>query len=202
MKSENAIVKFALFVILVTVLTSCLVSNTYAKYTTNVEAADTAIVAKWNVSAEEISQNFSIFDVSSIYDTKNADYTGNGVRETDVKTGTTNGIIAPGTWGKFSFTLENTSEVNALYSIDYTVDEAGVYLLWSVDEGATWTDDLADVTDAQLNINSDNSVTVFWKWAYETEADGQTDVTDTALGNSTTDVKPNITIKATFTQID
>ena len=105
MKSENAIVKFALFVILVTVLTSCLVSNTYAKYTTNVEAADTAIVAKWNVSAEEISQNFSIFDVSSIYDTKNADYTGNGVRETDVKTGTTNGIIAPGTWGKFSFTL-------------------------------------------------------------------------------------------------
>lgn len=201
MRSDNAIVKFALFVALVTILTSCLVSNTYAKYTTTVDASDTAIVAKWNVSAEEISQNFSIFDVSSIYDTKDADYT-NGVDDTDVKNGTTDGIIAPGTWGKFAFTLENTSEVNATYTIDYTVDEAGVYLLWSVDGGNTWTDDLEDVTDGTLDVNSDESITVHWKWAFESGADGQTDEADTALGNSTTDIKPSITINATFTQVD
>ncbi|MBQ4633915.1 MAG: hypothetical protein IJB71_01035 [Bacilli bacterium] len=100
-------------------------SNTFAKYTSTITGSDSSVVAKWDVSDGDALANFDIFGISKIYDTNgNTDFTQDGVVDTDVAIGTTDGIIAPGTWGKFSFTLSNNSDVNSLYTVDYTIDEA------------------------------------------------------------------------------
>ncbi len=202
-KGDNRLVKFTLLVLLLTILAMCLVFGTYAKYTTTFSGNDSAVVAKWVVSDGGALANLDIFDVSKIYDTEGTDYA-NGVDDTDVINGTDNGIIAPGTWGFFTYNLSNDSDVTATYEIDYTVDEKGVYLLWSVDGGTTWTDDLADVTATTLNVGEDVDVTVHWKWSFEadTTAAGQTDAADTALGMAAQPASPTMAIKATFTQVD
>lgn len=202
---ENKLRKFIAFVLLITVIAVILMAGTYAKYTKEASGDDTAIVAKWDLGSDFTSDTFNIFDVSKIYDTKGVtDFTQDGTSDTDVKTGTTHGIIAPGTWGKFSYELSNNSQVNATYEVDYTVDEAGVYLLWSTD-GTTWTDDLADVTATSIPMGTtDMQIDLYWKWSFEADskAAGQSDENDTALGEADTLAEPTIDIKVTFTQVD
>lgn len=201
--NNKKMLSFTSIVLLLTLVCVSLVSGTYAKYATTAEGTDTAVVAKWDVSDGDALANFDIFDVSKIYDTEGTtDYTAAGTVDTDVATGTTDGIIAPGTWGKFDFALTNSSDVNATYSIDYTVDEAGVFLQWSTD-GTTWSDDLADVVDAELDKDApDASISVYWKWAFEDGITGQSDTADTALGSADTLARPTVAVKVTFTQVD
>ena len=209
MKSDNKLLKFTTFVLLITIVAICLVSGTFAKYTSYVSGSDTAIVAKWVVSDGDAFSSFDIFDVSKIYDTNNADYTAGTPDEEDVRTGTSAGIIAPGTWGKFSYTLTNDSDVNAMYAVEYTIDEDGVYLQWSTD-GTNWTDNLdnivADETNTKIAMDGEKTNTIYWKWAYEadTKAAGQSDEKDTELGTveEANLAKPSISVKVTFTQID
>ncbi len=209
MKKENKLEKFVTFVILIAVIAVILIASTYAKYTKEAAGSDTAVVADWDVSIGFGSGTFDIFDVSKIYDTDGVTNfaTATGASDDDVATGTTDGIIAPGTWGKFSYTLSNNSQVNATYAVDYTVDEAGVYLLWSTD-GTTWTDNLADIPASDATKipmgTTDKKIDIYWKWAFEADskAVGQSDVNDTALGEATTLAKPKIDISVTFTQVD
>jgi len=202
---ENKFKKFVAFALLITVIAIILIASTYAKYTKEAAGDDTAIVAKWGVGTDLTSGTFDIFDVSKIYDTKGVtDYTQDGTADSDVKTGTTHGIIAPGTWGKFSYELSNESQVSATYEVDYTVDEDGVYLLWSTD-GTTWTDDLADIPATTIPVGTtDEQIDIYWKWSFEADstAAGQSDANDTALGEADTLAQPTIDIKVTFTQVD
>ena len=70
MRSDNALIKFTMLVLILTMLSLCLVSNTYAKYTSTFAGSDTAIVAKWSVSAGDAGQTtINLFDASKIYDT-------------------------------------------------------------------------------------------------------------------------------------
>ena len=203
MKNKN-LVTLTSFVLLLTLVSVSLVSNTFAKYTTKFSGSDSAVVANWDVSDGDALASFDIFGVSKIYDTKDADYE-NGVVDTDVTaaSGAANAIIAPGTWGSFAFTLSNTSDVNAVYSITYDVDEAGVFLQWSTD-GNTWTDDLANVTNKAINKGiTDEEIKIYWKWAYEGETgSAQTDEEDTKLGTAATLAQPSIGVEVIFTQVD
>ena len=199
MRSDNALIKFTMLVLILTMLSLCLVSNTYAKYTSTFAGSDTAIVAKWSVSAGDAGQTtINLFDASKIYDTNNADYS-NGVVDTDVRTSTGDAIIAPGTWGSFSFTVKNDSDVNATYAVDYEVTEAGIPLEWSTD-GASWSESLTNVSTTTLNMDTEKDVTVYWRWAFTTDA--ARDTADTALGTATTLATPEVTITTTFTQVD
>ena len=166
MRSDNAIVKFTMLVLILTMLSLCLVSNTYAKYTSTFAGSDTAIVAKWDVSAGDASTTIDLFNSSKIYDTNGVtDYTQGGTDDADVKNGTADGIIAPGTWGSFSYTVSNNSDVNATYTVDYTVTAANVPLEWSVD-GTTWSTNLSNVSTTALNMGTTENVTVYWRWAF------------------------------------
>ena len=197
MKNENKIVKFTMLVLILTMLSLCLVSNTYAKYTSSFAGTDTAVVAKWDVSAGDASTTIDLFNSSKIYDTNGVtDYTKAGTDDADVANGTTDGIIAPGTWGSFSFTVTNKSEVNATYAVDYTVTGAGIPLEWSVD-GIAWSDSLSNVSETALNMGATADVTVYWRWAFDGD-----DTVDTTLGTATTLAKPEVTITTTFTQVD
>lgn len=197
MRSDNAIVKFTMLVLILTMLSLCLVSNTYAKYTSTFAGSDTAIVAKWDVSAGNASTTIDLFNSSKIYDTNGVtDYTQGGTDDTDVTNGTADGIIAPGTWGSFSYSVSNNSDVNATYTVDYTVTAANVPLEWSVD-GSTWSTNLSNVSTTALNMGATANVTVYWRWVFNGD-----DTADTTLGTATTLARPEVTITTTFTQVD
>ena len=197
--------KMSIFTLLLAavLVTSYSVSGTYAKYTSKFEGStDSARVAKWafqvNDTAVTNSFTFNLFD--TVNDTKD------GNAEGDVKVGSGETIIAPGTTGSFAVKLANDSEVNAEYTVDYTVtNSANIPVEFSID-GNTWTTSLTDVTATAINSGANTTINIQWRWAFEGTGSSnftssQTDVTDTALGTTGTDT---ISVKAdiTVTQVD
>ena len=172
------------------------VGGTYAKYTSNFTgASSTARVAKWafevNDTAATTTFAFNLFET---------------VNDANVKTGTSENIIAPGTTGSFDIKLENLSEVNAEYTVNYTItNSAGIPVEFSIN-GTDWTTGLSNVAATPINYGADTTITVQWRWAFtgaasENYTTSQTDGTDTALGNVGTDtIKVEASI--TVTQVD
>lgn len=176
---------------------SCVTSGTLAKYTSTGTASATATVAKWSIKASgtEIAAtdptiDFDLF--STVYDTDGTS------AEQDVAGNT----IAPGTSGKFNLEVKNESEVNAQYSIDFTVtNDSNVPLEFSTDDGANWSSTLSDVAATDLAMNNTGTTTIQWRWAYE--RDGK-DAEDTGLGIAAQTAAPQVKVEATITatQVD
>lgn len=206
--------KMSMFALLLAavLVTSYSVSGTYAKYTSEFTGkTDSARVAAWafEIDDQAAANDFEFDLFNTVNDTKDSN------KETDVADDET--IIAPGTEGEFEIKLENLSEVNAKYAIDYTVtNEDDIPVEFSVDNGTTWTTELVDVAaiedltnDAQTVLNKDGgnkTIKVLWRWAFEganssNYKTSQTDETDTLLG---TDGTSTITVQAkvVVTQID
>lgn len=188
-------------------ITSCFVGGTFAKYTAQISTSDTAKVAKFAVEAfgdvdatANDTATVDLFAIGKVYDLKDVtDFSVAGTQDADIKTSAdgTTPLIAPGCWGEFSFDVANKSEVTVTYAVEYTVSEAGVPLKWSVDNGASWTDDLANLDAEELTMESGtDSNRVLWKWDF----DGN-DADDTALGVAAT-ATPSVKIDVTFTQVD
>ena len=170
-----------------------------AKYTTNVSANDTASVAKWHFEVNDVNMTPADGEAEMTFDLFNTIMDTDGASaETDVKTD----LIAPGTSGKFDVKIENLSEVNAVYSLDYSIENtSNVPLQFSLD-GADWKSDIndLDVSDVAIAMESgSDTVTVQWKWAFDGD-----DAADTALGIAAQTAVPTVkvTCAATFTQVD
>lgn len=182
---KNMIMRFASLLLVVTLLSTCAISGTFAKYTSSATGSDTATVAKWafNVGDTDVAKNDTFtFDLFS----------------------DANAIIAPGSSGSFAISLNNTSDVKAKYTIALEETNASnIPLQYSVDN-RTWEDSIAELTglaDQAIGKSASATQTVYWRWVYEGTTDGahagQTDVTDTALGTASS--APTVTIKATIT---
>ena len=200
---KNKMMRIASVLLVAVLLSTCAISGTFAKYTTTITANDTAKVASFNVTAFDVdttstTANATVNIFNTVCDTEGIagnDYTGAPVADDDnVDDGATTPIIAPGTWGKFTFDLTNNSEVKVNYSITYDVNEAGVPLEWSID-GKTWTDNLANVTATEIGDDTLDFV-IYWRWAFAGD-----DVVDTALGATGT-ASPSRTITVLFEQVD
>ena len=203
---NNKLVKFTTFVLLITIIAICLVSGTFAKYTTTVTGEATATVAKWEIEVKDgetavsgETVEFSLFDTINDTDATN--------KETDVA----EGKIAPGTSGSFKLTVANKSEVNAEYAIDYTVTKtANIPIKFSVDGGQSWTEDLADVTGTLDMIDGETidneEITVQWMWAFEELNDGvantAVDAADTTIGELATPATVTVAATITVDQVD
>lgn len=185
--------------VLAVVVTGYSVSGTYAKYTSTFTGSTaSARVAKWAFEMKDTDGNYVDTDNSFTFDLFKTIKDSNGTAETDVYTG----LIAPGTSGEFDMYLKNASEVNAEYTVEYTVNKAGVPLEFSID-GTTWTDDLSDVTTpVSIGMNgAEDHIKIQWRWSYE-QADVTTgDTTDTALGAAGT-ATPEVTAKIVVTQVE
>lgn len=189
---RNKLAKLMAFVLLVTVLAIILVSGTYAKYTTSATGTDTAKVALWSIKindediAKAGTKKLTVDLFSTITNTDGTDE--KNVSKTD------GSLIAPGTMGSFNLvSIENASEVNATYSVTYTLTGAeGIPLQFTTtkDNEGSWSNSLpsVNVTNADLKAGAKADGTmVYWRWAF----DGN-DETDTNLGTTT----PTVTLKA------
>ena len=196
---KNRLFILGIFTVMVALVSLSLVSGTWAKYTSSVSGSDSARVAKWEFtlntvdvtnSAVATPQNVTFDLFKTIKDT-------DGSAETDLSA-TDGSIIAPGTQGEFDLVIKNTSEVNAEYSIDYTItNEDSIPVQFSVDGGSTWSSSLADVAEVDIaHTSGTETIKVQWKWAF----DGNDNV-DTLLGLDG-DAQISVAVKITFAQVD
>lgn len=191
---KNRMMRLAAILLVCVLLSTSVISGTFAKYTTQASATDAARVAKWDIqingSQMQATHTFAFDLFNTIVDTKD----GNG--ETDIKA-TDGSIIAPGTKGQMSFTLKNDSEVTASYAIVFGMTETeDIPVQFSLTgENGTWTDDICNLNFNVpiANIGDEQTVTVYWQWDFEGD--------DTALGLKGTDVI-TITATVTATQVD
>ena len=207
---KNKTMRVASGLLVATLLTTSMISGTFAKYTSSASGSDEARVAKWSFdvgNTDITAENTITFNLFN--GVKEADTTSN---ETHLKT-TDGTIIAPGTGGSFEIVLTNKSEVTAKYAIDFTETNSSnpvIPIEYSTDK-KTWTSEIdtldikADDTKTALTYdNGTTTVTVYWRWAYEsaqTPVRNQSDENDTALGKTGT-ATVTVTANITATQVD
>lgn len=210
MKKNNAL-RVAAGLVVAVLLSTCLVSGTYAKYTTHGASSDSARVAKFGVTVTPT--NGSMF--SATYASDTASYTtGNTVSATTK-------VIAPGTSGNLTgVTLSGTPEVAVSVTNEanvrltgwgnhcplvVTVGDHDIRCTGTIDEFKAAIKSAIEEYHAEyapgtdLSTKTDAAPVVTWKWEYDT-SDAQ-DAEDTTLGNAgTADI--SIDIDTTVTQID
>lgn len=221
---KTKLMRAALLLLVLTLVTSCFVGGTFAKYTTSATSSDTARVAKWGFTAD--NSNVVLTDLF-----KNA-------YDTTVKS--TTDVIAPGTTNSATFKFEyNTADNGATapeVAYTFTVSAAGstcdqsiqnnTNIQWKLDNGewGTWNQLITAIEALDGNKTSDryeagalpdafktgNDVhTVTWQWLFEkTSTDAEPnaaaaqDANDTAMGNAAALAEVTLKISVTATQID
>jgi hypothetical protein len=187
---RNRMMRIASFLLIAVLATTCAISGTFAKYTTDFEAESSARVAKWEFGfAAEDDTPMASFDFD-LFET---------VSDANVKTGTGENIIAPGTSGSLTVKMENKSEVAATYKLELSeVNADGIPIKYSID-GTNWktlTEFNTAMTETTINMGGTASIVVYWQWAYYVNEAG--DIDDTELGtDGDATVTTTVTVVAT-----
>lgn len=221
---KTKLMRAALLLLVLTLITSCFVGGTFAKYVTKGDSTDTARVAKWGVTVEATGKTFA-----HEY-TKDDQNAAPGMSKSVVSS-TNDMVVAPGTSGSMATVkLSGTPEVavNVSYAAKLTltgwaIGDANTYycpLVITVNgtdyKGTDYqnAEEFADVVKTAISGYSknyvanttlaakeaDDSLAVSWKWEFNGD-----DVKDTALGDlAAKDKAPTVTlaITTTVTQID
>jgi len=202
--------RLASILLIGTLLTTCLLGGTFAKYTTAASGSSNATVANWSIRANDqeiavspqIGYNFAVFDTINDADGEST--------EQDV----VDNRIAPGTGGSFDMTVQNKSEVSAKYSIALTeTNELKVPIQYSLD-GTNWYDSISKIsedklTDLVLQTNSSKVThTLYWRWAFDSSTANapalQNDASDSQIGHPADGSTAKVIVTATITasQVD
>ena len=198
---KNKMMRIASVLLVAVLLSTCAISGTFAKYTSESTATSTARVAKWKFTVGNdtitTSDTFTFDLFTTTYTETNVDK--DGLDNNEV-------VIAPGTTGSASVTLTNASEVNATYAVAFSANENGVPLQWSVD-GNDWKNDITElaISATDINMSGTATITIHWKWAIEEDSfvgSDQSNDKDTALGTAATLAKVTFTATVTVTQVD
>lgn len=140
-QKKNWVLRFASLALLLTLVTTCLSSYTFAKYTTAFAGYDTARVAKLAFGADMTTTDENGNTLTSgatlgttatqvdifktAYDSADSSLTGLGASQTTIQTINSDKIIAPGIFGGVSFDLSGTSEVSLRITFDITETNTG-----------------------------------------------------------------------------
>lgn len=220
---KNKMMRAASALMVATLLTTSVISGTFAKYVTKGSGSDWARVAVWGFGPTTIN-------ISNLF--KNA-------YDSTVKSGDENhyDVIAPGTTGSAEFGFTYAGSVSAPeVAYTFSVDTAGSNcadfikdnrnILWQLDGGewGTWEELLSNikalsgdssgtkkydpgVLPTAFNSAETNLHTVEWKWIFDENASNKQDTTqnkdteDTVMGNDGS-AQVNLVITITATQID
>lgn len=214
---KNRMMRIASVLLVAVLLSTCVISGTFAKYTTSATASDAARVAKWGFNAT----TFSIEDLFvAAYDDSVASANG------------TDNVIAPGTKGSttIKFAPEDGTAPEVAYSIKVeattTVDVAtnsicknanikwALYAEGTEENAIQWGTFSALLTSinslSQDRIEENNLPTlngnyvIAWVWDFNNvdNVEDSQNVTDTAMGNADPLETIDLTIKITATQLD
>lgn len=183
---KNAFLRLASVLLIVTLLSTCVISGTFAKYTSQAKGDKSIQVAAWSITVNgsqiavksDATQKPTLpFDLfATVLDTKD------GNEEEDVL----KGKIAPGTKGAFTMTVANLSEVNAHITFDMSGSATRPVPLQFTAKvgngqfGAMTTDmaKLAGYMETDLAMGASTEITVQWEWPFERGADAS----DTDIG--------------------
>lgn len=191
------------------VVTGYSVCGTYAKYTSSLDFADEARVAKWNFNMGSTTRDINLFQESYEITQGSGKYDVVS-REPGVK------VVAPGTRGEYEFTIDGTAETN--YTVNFSTSvknsiKTGEYdpiyfRMTSGDTDTGWVkaEALEGALNALFNENTvyaanydlNKTVKIEWVWAFEgTDAETghvSNDVLDTELGRNAaqTDAEGNL----------
>ena len=173
---KNKMMRIASVLLVAVLLSTCAISSTFAKYTTEFTGTTSAKVATWSVNVADADVNNKTFNFN-IMDTI-----------VDVETGDDDGTdddvasqrIAPGTKGSFSVVVTNNSEVNATYVVELSDAAADLPFEFSISNGT-----------GNLAMGATATVTVNWEWPF----DGNDDADLLLAGTDLT-----IAVNATVTQ--
>lgn len=190
MKKKVYAARLGVTALALTLVTTCLMGSTLARYVTEVTGSATATVAKWSFKVNGSSDDKTEF--TSI-DLGRTAYTDTTIADK---------VIAPGTSGSFDIEIDGSgSEVG----IDYEIELAAA-------NGTTFPDDMVfstkAITDANLGENFSKfietpvegsidysaamkeTVTIYWAWPLD--GAGDKDTKDTAMNDK--DLSINITV--------
>ena len=199
--------------VVLTLITSCFVGGTFAKYVTENEGMDTARVAKWGVEVTVTGDGFKT--------SYGKDYAESNVEGNTVISSTGEKVVAPGTKGTFggvkitgkpevAVKIETTADVDlsgwnvaggefycplvfnigdkTINGLDYSKSTAG-------GEGSfenAIKDAIQKATTKEVEANTDlteigENITYSWEWPFENatgDVANQSDELDTKLGNN------------------
>lgn len=218
---KNKVLRLASVLMMACLLTTCVISGTFAKYVSTTSAQDKARVAYWGFKGATLEIN-DLF--ANAYDNTDGKAT---VKSTQIDPDTNEkvDVIAPGTEGSVTIQYKYAKngdieapevaykfEVSTVGSECVTVIQENKNITWAFykkDETPTWGTwiQLCDAIDNNLDEEvqagalpelSKNEYTIAWKWDFSTGVDG--DTTDTAMSDSLAEVVLKITVTAT--QID
>lgn len=132
---KNRVMRFASVILILTLLSTSVISGTFAKYVTTNSGSDTARVAKFGVTIEVKDGEGNVAEASDLklfatsYATEDTAYEG----ELSVKSSNQDRLVAPGTKGALSITITGTPEVATRLAVefdseDFTSDCAAIQL--------------------------------------------------------------------------
>ena len=203
---KNVMMRIASVLLVCVLLSTSVISGTFAKYVTEVTASDSARVAKWGFDTASIT-------ISDLFKDS----------YTNVANGTADqAIIAPGTEGQVSFMFENAMANGPEVAYTFKVDTDGsscaddiqknANITWKLDNGewGTWEALIAAIE--ALDGDKDYGVgelpemvnvehTVYWQWTFNNTDDGNDNdnYNDTDLGNTAVDTELAVTLIVTIT---
>lgn len=225
---KNVMLRVASALLVAVLLSTCVISGTFAKYVTSANAQDSARVAKWGVVVSATAQSFA-----KAYDSDTT-----GVSFNTVVSSNDDDLLAPGTEGALgALSITGTPEVAVTIDCNATLDLTG-WVISGVEycpvvftvEGATYSltgmggsNEYASIAELELavenafnvldklttdkviapNTNLAGTISASWAWAFSTSTEN--DKKDTALGNLAADGNaPRIafTCDVTVTQVD
>ena len=120
---KNVMMRVASVLLVAVMLTTCVISGTFAKYVTSDDATDTARVAKWGVT---VSVEGTLFATTykSVGNSNIPGVSGDDAAALTVVSSDTDKLVAPGTQSNakgFVFTLSGDPEVDVNVDIDLAV---------------------------------------------------------------------------------
>ena len=215
---KTKFMRAALFLLVLTLITSCFVGGTFAKYTTSGNGTDTARVAKWGVTVTPEGATFK-----NMYDN---DTSATVVGESSAK------VVAPGTKGDMvKMTLGGKPEVKVKVTYNgevsltgWTIGDNNEFycpLVVNINGHAVDTSNAIDAASfvkaineaiggyskeydagTELGKKGDDSLAITWEWPFSTDGN---DAKDTELGDAAANnnaSKITIAVTTTVTQID
>lgn len=183
---KNYTMRASLIIMSLTIITSCFVGGTLAKYTTSAISENNARVAKFGVTFGTVEDKDPLFKTSYKMDTDSTSLPGSPKFKDSVISSNTEGVVAPGTTGKFpGFKITGTPEVAVKISFDGTLDLGTT----NDNDNGNWTDKNGDyycpisISFVGKDFNGDVDETLNGN-AYESATEFQTAVKNLIINHA------------------